>query len=398
MAGGGATARWTRGCDQVTVVTVVEMRRVVAGVVPRLPTRRLAAVDCLGSVLAAPLIAPDDFPDADRSAMDGFAFAGVGPWLLRSGEINAGSDPGQPLDFGEAVRIATGALTPAGTTAVLRSERARVCGPRVFACGDVPSAGRDVRTRAENWATGTILAPAGTRVNASVVSTALSAGVEVMQVRQPPRVHIITTGDEVCVSGPPRRGQTRDSLGPVLPDWLRGHGFVPTATCHRTDRQFSRLALPAADACDVVLVVGGTGHGPADYLRAVLDAHGAQIVVDGVACRPGGTQLTALLSDGRVVLGLPGNPLAAVAVIATTGGAVAAAMTGHTPTVVRGELTTPLTTQSPTRICPAWQCPDGTWAVDLHARTPHLATLVGRPALALVDTGSRWAELIPVPR
>jgi molybdopterin biosynthesis enzyme len=129
-----------------------------------------------------------------------------------------------------------------------------------------------------------------------------------------------------------------------------------------------------------------------------LDAHGAQIVVDGVACRPGGTQLTALLSDGRVVLGLPGNPLAAVAVIATTGGAVAAAMTGHTPTVVRGELTTPLTTQSPTRICPAWQCPDGTWAVDLHARTPHLATLVGRPALALVDTGSRWAELIPVPR
>jgi molybdenum cofactor synthesis domain-containing protein len=348
--------------------------------------------------LAAPLIAPDDFPDADRSAMDGFAFAGVGPWLLRSGDIHAGSDPGQPLNPGEAVRIATGAVTPAGTTAVLRSEHARVCGPRVFACGDVPGGGRDVRTRAENWATGTILAAAGTRVTPSVVSTVLSAGVGVLHVRQPPRAHIITTGDEVCVSGPPGRGQTRDSLGPVLPDWLHGHGFIPTATCHQTDSEFSRLALPAADACDVVLVVGGTGHGPADYLRAVLDAHGAQIVVDGVACRPGGTQLTALLSDGRVVLGLPGNPLAAVAVIATTGGAVAAAMTGHTPTVVRGELTTPLTTQSPTRICPAWQCPDGTWAVDLHARTPHLATLVGRPALALVDTGSRWAELIPVPR
>lgn len=382
----------------MTGMTIAEMRSVLTGVIPRLPTHWQPTADCLGSVLATPLVAPEDFPDVDRSAMDGYAFAGEGSWRLRVGEITAGYDPGRPIDSGEAVRIATGANTPAGTTAVLRNERALVRGARVFALHEVPGAGDDVRKRAENWAAGTILAPAGTRVSPSVVSTALSAGVAAVYVRQQPRAHVITTGDEVCAGGPPGSGQIRDSLGPVLPEWLHGNGFAPTGIWHKTDRQFSQLRLPPVDACDVVVVVGGTGHGPADHLRAVLDAHGAQIVVDGVGCRPGGTQLTALLADGRVLLGLPGNPLAAIAVIATTGAAVAAAMTAHTPTVFRGELATPLTKQSPTRICPAWPCPDGTWAVDLHARTPHLASLVARPALALVETGSPWAELIPVPR
>jgi hypothetical protein len=97
--------------------------------------------------------------------MDGFAFAGDGPWLLRTEAITAGSDPGQPLGCGEAVRIATGAMTRGRTTAVLRTEHAHVRGPLVFPCADVPGAGRDVRTRAENWASGAILAPAGTRVD-----------------------------------------------------------------------------------------------------------------------------------------------------------------------------------------------------------------------------------------
>jgi molybdopterin molybdotransferase len=83
-------------------------------------------------VLAAPLIATDDFPDTDRSAMDGFAFAGDGPWLLRTEAITAGSDPGQPLGCGEAVRIATGAMTRGRTTAVLRTEHAHVRGPLSF--------------------------------------------------------------------------------------------------------------------------------------------------------------------------------------------------------------------------------------------------------------------------
>jgi molybdopterin biosynthesis enzyme len=94
--------------------------------------------------------------------MDGFALAGIGPWLLRTGEINAGSDPGQPLNSGEAVRVATGALTPAGTTAVLRTEHARVCGPRVIACGDIPGAGRDVRTRGELGGRHILAGPDGT--------------------------------------------------------------------------------------------------------------------------------------------------------------------------------------------------------------------------------------------
>jgi molybdopterin molybdotransferase len=385
--------------SQLSTMTIAEMRDVIEQTVEPLPTRRLPTVQCLGATLAAPLVAAADMPSVDVSAMDGFAFSGAGPWELQRSALTAGTVAPLPLSIGEAISIATGAATPAGTTAVLRTESSHVSGRTVFATGTVPVAGSDVRARGESWAKQTVLAPVGTRISASVVSTALSAEVEAIDVRTPPRTHIVLTGDELCTTGVLAPGCTRDCLGPVMPEWLRFCGFDPVGLAYKSDRQFSALTLAGADECDVIVIVGGTGHGPADHLRTVLDDHGAQILVDGVRCKPGGTQLTAVLPDGRVVIGLPGNPLAAVAVMATTAQAVAQAMTGdHTQTSGQGRLTTPMNDGgSRSRICPAWQQPDRTWMLDRHARTANLAALIGRPVLAIADPGSIYAELIPLP-
>lgn len=222
-----------------------------------------------------------------------------------------------------------------------------------------------------------------------------------LEVRTPPRARIVITGDELSTTGPLAPGHTRDSLGPVLPEWLRFFGFDPIGLENKSDRQFSLLTLGSSDEYehDVIVVVGGTGHGPADHLRTILNQHGAHVLVDGVRCKPGGTQLTARLPDGRVVIGLPGNPLAAAAVMATTARAVAHAMTGdQTQISLQGRLTTPMNDREPiSRICPAWQHFDGTWMLDRHARTASLAPLIGRPVLAIADPGSKDAELIPLP-
>jgi len=84
----------------------------------------------------------------------------------------------------------------------------------------------------------------------------------------------------------------------------------------------------AADA-DVVVTTGSTARGPVDHLHAVLMAAGAELVVDGVAVRPGHPMLLAVLPDGRPVVGLPGNPLAAVSGVLTLLEPVLAALHGR---------------------------------------------------------------------
>lgn len=151
-------------------MTIDEMRNVVEQAVMRLPVRRLPAAQCLRGTLAAPLIAAADMPGVDISAMDGFAFRGPAPWRLRRSALTAGAAPGPPLNLDEAVRIATGAATPVGTTAVLRAEHSQVSGRTVFATVTAPTPGSDMRLRGENWAKQTMLASAGNPLSANVVS------------------------------------------------------------------------------------------------------------------------------------------------------------------------------------------------------------------------------------
>jgi molybdopterin molybdotransferase len=76
--------------------------------------------------------------------------------------------------------------------------------------------------------------------------------------------------------------------------------------------------ITAADAVDLVVVVGATRHGPDDHLRPALQAARANTIIDGVSCRPAGSQLTAQVPGGPTVLCLPGNPYAAVASLLIT--------------------------------------------------------------------------------
>ena len=87
---------------------------------------------------------------------------------------------------------------------------------------------------------------------------------------------------------------------------------------------------PTFDTADVVVTCGATSVGPADHLRRVLADLGAEILVSGVACRPGHPMLLAVLPDGRYVVGLPGNPFAALAAVLTLLRPLLDTLGGHT--------------------------------------------------------------------
>ncbi|GHF26174.1 molybdopterin molybdotransferase MoeA [Streptomyces morookaense] len=276
--------------------------------------------DALGHTLAAPLTALTDLPSFDTSAMDGWAVAGPGPWRLPAdGDgILAGHAGTDVLRDGHAVPIATGARVPAGATAVLRSEYGivRDAGELLHATRHITQ-GADIRPRGQECRTGDALVPAGTLVGPAVLGLAAATGYDELTVAPRPRVEVLVLGDELLREGLPDEGRIRDALGPMLGPWLRALGAEVTATRFLGDDAAAlRAALNASDA-DLVLTTGGTAAGPVDHVHPTLCELGAEWLVDGVAVRPGHPMLLARYGPGKHVVGLPGNPLAAVAGLLT---------------------------------------------------------------------------------
>ncbi|WP_225845066.1 molybdopterin molybdotransferase MoeA [Streptomyces sp. HPF1205] len=279
----------------------------------------------LGMALARPLVALTDLPSFDASAMDGWAVAGPGPWRL-TGQALAGQRPaGQPLPDGHAVRIATGAVLPSGATAVVRSEHGRTERRadgeewlRIGAPHLAPAPGQEVRRRGQECRAGEELLAAGTVVTPAVLGLAAAAGYDELPVTARPTVDVLVLGDELLDRGLPRDGRVRDALGPMLPSWLRALGAEVTGVRRLVDRADALEEAVTGSGADVIVTTGGTAGGPVDHVHPVLAAIGARLLVDGVAVRPGHPMLLAGLPSGTGhLIGLPGNPLAAVSGVLT---------------------------------------------------------------------------------
>ncbi|RSM92161.1 molybdopterin molybdenumtransferase MoeA, partial [Streptomyces sp. WAC 01325] len=271
----------------------------------------------LGLTLAAPLTALTDLPSFDTSAMDGWAVAGPGPWAVREEGVLAGhAEPGTLTD-GEAVRIATGARIPLDTTAVLRSEHGRTdTKGQLHATREIQH-GQDIRPRGQECRNGDQLLPVGTLVTPAVLGLAAAAGYDTVTAVPRPRVEVLVLGDELLTEGLPHDGLIRDALGPMLPPWLRALGAEVTAV-HRLgdDAKALHKALSKSGA-DLIVTTGGTAAGPVDHVHPTLERIGAELLVDGVKVRPGHPMLLARLKDDQHLVGLPGNPLAAVSGLLT---------------------------------------------------------------------------------
>lgn len=271
----------------------------------------------LGLVLAAPLRALTDLPSFDSSAMDGWAVAGPGPWNVRADGVLAGHTTGGPLADGEAVPIATGARIPRDTTAVLRSEHGRTDAQgRLHAVKDVVH-GQDIRPRGQECRSGDELLRAGITVTPPVLGLAAAAGYDTLTVVPRPRAEVLVLGDELLTSGLPHEGLIRDALGPMLPPWLRALGAEVLAVRRLGDDAEALHRAIATSTADLIVTTGGTAAGPVDHVHPMLNRLGAEYVVNGVEVRPGHPMLLARLNEDQHLVGLPGNPLAAVSGLVT---------------------------------------------------------------------------------
>ena len=284
-------------------------------------TETLDALDCVGRVLAADVVADRDSPAADVSAMDGYAIRMAD--LQRSDEIpiSGESTPGQPppvMADGAAVRIFTGAIVPHGSEAVIKREDTEELDAaiRFRDAARQARAGESIRRAGENAMAGTTVLAAGTRLTAAQLATMANFGCYQTDVYRAVRVAIITTGDEVGMfkKEPPAAWQLRNSNRLSLAALLRTRASI--AVDHvdhcRDDRQsLSDLMRERIGQCDAVLLTGGVSMGDYDYVPDVVQALGGEVIFHGLPIRPGKPILGAATDTGKLILGLPGNPVSA---------------------------------------------------------------------------------------
>jgi molybdopterin molybdotransferase len=317
-----------------------EARSTAHAVASALPPEAVPLDAAVGRTLAVDLIALYDVPHYASSAMDGWAVAGEPPWRLRD-TTGARVEPGESLEPGEATAIVTGGLVAGGARGILRSEHGTVdssVDPPVLSLNEraepgEPRANQHIRPAGEEARESELVFQAGAVLTPAHVAVAAGCGHDVLRVAAVPRVGLVFTGDEVVEQGIPAPGQVRDSFGPTLPSFVALLGGAVVGRLRLGDELASIVAALSpgnrelADA-HVIVTTGGTGHSPADHLRSALGELNARILIDGVAMRPGAPALLAQLPDGRFVVALPGNPLAAMMGMLTLAQPLLAALSG----------------------------------------------------------------------
>lgn len=308
-----------------------EARATAAAAAGPLAVRDIPLRRAHGRALARPLTARAPLPAFDTAAMDGYAVAGPGPWTV-AGRVLAGQEPPVArLAAGRALEVATGARVPAGTGAVLPYEDALRTGASV--AGAVRP-GRHVRRRGEECPAGAEVLPPGAVLTPAALGLAASLGYDRVAVHRRPRVALLVTGDELVRRGTPPPGRVRDAVGPLLPGVVAWAGGAAQPVTYLPDGRppLAAALTRAAAGADAVAVCGASSRGPADHLRPALADLGADVLVDGVACRPGHPQLLARLpGGGPPVVGLPGNPYAAFAACLTLLVPLLERLAGRTP-------------------------------------------------------------------
>ncbi len=292
-------------------------------------TESVALEQAFGRCLAQPVALGSDQPPFDRATMDGFAvsLAGENQQFSVVGIVPAGTAYAGELKPGQAVRIMTGAPVPSGTTVIpleltdqagavtpAKSLTHKTINPPTTVTITEPRAlvaRRNIAWRGEDGRAGAIVVPPGIRLGPATMALAAMAGARTVTVIRDPRLAIITTGDEVGSSG---AAAINDSNGPFLVGFAAALGLSATRVHVSDDAVHLRAALVSSfDRADIVVTTGGVSAGDKDFVPVLAPSLGLTTVFHHLAIQPGKPVFLARRSDGRFLVGLPGNPVSVLA-------------------------------------------------------------------------------------
>jgi molybdopterin molybdotransferase len=293
---------------------------------PALPAERIAVADATGRVLARDVRTTLDLPHFARSYMDGYAVraadttnaSAAAPVRLRvAGTVLMGRAAPRRLGRGEAMRIPTGGMLPAGADAVVMVEHTEESADGRVAIARAATPMQHVMRRGEDAKKGTRVFARGHRLRPADIGGLSGIGLATVWVHRRPRVAVLATGDEIVPPDVvPGLGQVRNVNQYALRALIAAAGGIPVDFGVLPDRAAvitaaMRRALRQADA---VLISGGSSVGTKDLTPAVVAAMPkSRVLVHGIRIKPGKPTLIARAA-GKPIVGLPGNPTSALVI------------------------------------------------------------------------------------
>lgn len=277
-------------------------------------TENIPVAQSVGRVLAQDIVSPINVPNANVSAMDGYALAhhaATGDVLHLVGESAAGHAFSGNVGQGECVRIMTGAVVPEDCVAVVIQENTQtdeqgniVLTKNVQEKQNIRYAGEEIQANHQVLQKGRILRDADVLLLAAL-------GVGEVVVYRKIRVAVLSTGDELVEPSQPLSGSSQiyDSNRHMLMARLTSLpiDIIDLKRVEDNLESVMRVLNDAAKMADVVITSGGVSVGDYDYLRQAVEQIG-HIHHYKVAMKPGKPFVFGQMMQAWY-FGLLGNPI-----------------------------------------------------------------------------------------
>ena len=305
----------------------ITLEKAVDAIIKRilpLGTEWVKAENALGRTLAQDVIAPMDQPPFDRSPLDGYALRSQdllsadknhGVTLKVIGTVYAGDAAKTPVEPGKTVRVATGAMLPAGCDCVLRKEDSDEGFPLV-SCFRSLKAWENYSCKGEDYSKGSCLLTKGTRLNSACLGLLAGAGIFELCVQRRPKVGVLCTGDEEVSAGtyPLPPGKIYNSNLQLILSRLQELGIWSMVGKQVGDssKTICDSIDQLAQGCDLLVTTGGVSVGDKDLLLEALSKLKAETIFRRIKMKPGSPAAFSIYRK-KPVLSLSGNPFAAAA-------------------------------------------------------------------------------------
>lgn len=277
-----------------------------------------------GRFLSEDLIATSNVPHFDRAPYDGFAVRSVDTVEAYQSNpvefevidhIGAGMVSNRLVGEKQAVRIMTGAMMPNGADAVVMFEVTKTYekdGNPFMSIKRKIDKGTNVSFIGEDAKKGEVLVEKGTLINPGIQAMLATFGYDKVPVAKKPVIGLFATGTELLeVDEELEPGKIRNSNSYMIAAQIERaggivqyYGKLPDVF----DTCFESVKKALAEV-DILLTTGGVSVGDYDYLPAIYQKLGAEVLFNKVAMRPGSVTTVAVY-NGKILFGLSGNPSA----------------------------------------------------------------------------------------
>lgn len=270
-----------------------------------------------GFAIAEDIFADRDIPPFHRATMDGYAV-----WLEEGnhpkkfsvvGELYAGDNPNNLSNFSknDCIKIMTGAPLPQSFNSVIKVEDVNANEKEIEVKIDNLSPWMNIAKKGEDSLKGNLLVAKNSRITTSVISVATSCGTTNVKIYSPPKISILTTGNEVVPPTTiPLPQQIRNTNLYTLKAMLSENKLEPEKCLHTSDspEDIKKAVDELLSVSDILLITGGVSAGDKDFIPQVLEHYGVEKLFHKVKIRPG-KPIWFGKKGKQLVFGLPGNPV-----------------------------------------------------------------------------------------